>query len=258
MKHTSTALTGIIAFAVLFSFSCKKTATTPITQLPDASKAASIQDDVVITPFGARPKSQVHQIDSGYSLAYQGNHLVKIQSQTGKVAEDFGDQLQIQKDASRAKETTSLHNSSIPGLGSGWITYAQNDVPVSGITGFTTDWIVPNNPPANNGQLLYIFNGLQDGFDATSHILQPVLQYGANGRFGGNYWSIDNWYVSCQTCPVFYGTPITVTPGTGLSGIMSGSTSTNGTYNYTSRFLKIDNPTARVPIGSMNTPPTIA
>jgi hypothetical protein len=244
MKNTSAVFTGIVAFAVFFSFSCKKTAMTPIDQPADEQKAASAQEDMVITPFGARPKSQVHQIESGYALTYQGNHLVKIQSQSGKVAEDFGDQLQIQKDAERAKKTTSLSTSALPGLGSGWITYAQNDVPVAGITGFSTDWIVPANPPANNGQLLYLFNGLQDGFSATSHILQPVLQYGNNGRFGGNYWAINNWYVSCQTCPVFYGTPITVTPGTGLTGYMSGTATTGGNYNYTSKFWEVDNPTA--------------
>jgi hypothetical protein len=239
MKNTSATLTGIIAFAVFFSFSCKKTAVTPINQSPDVAKGSSTQEDMVITPFGARPKSQVHQIESGYALAYQGNHLVKVQSQTGTVAEDFGDQLQIQKNAEQSKKTTSLRNSSIPGLGSGWITYAQNDVPVPGITGFSTDWIVPANPPANNGQLLYLFNGLQDGFSATSHILQPVLQYGNNGRFGGNYWAINNWYVSCQTCPVFYGTPVTVTSG--------GTANADGSYNYTSKFWEVDNPTAPGP-----------
>lgn len=244
MKNTSATLTGIIAFAVFLSFSCKKTATTPINQSPDVAKGSSTQEDMVITPFGVRPKSQVHQIESGYALAYQGNHLVKVQSQTGKVAEDFGDQLQIQKNAEQSKKTTSLSTSAFPGLGSGWITYAQNDVAVSGLTSFSTDWIVPSNPPAYNNQLLYIFNGLQDGFTATSHILQPVLQYGSNGRFGGNYWSIDNWYVSCQTCPVFYGTPVTVTAGTGLTGVMGGTANTDGTYNYTSKFWEVDNPTA--------------
>ncbi|MBB6113088.1 hypothetical protein SAMN05421821_12910 [Mucilaginibacter lappiensis] len=247
MKNTSAILSGIVLFAVFFSFSCKKSALTPINQSPDATKESATQEDMVITPFGARPASQVHQIESGYALTYQGNHLVKVQSQTGKVAEDFGDQLQIQKNAEQSKKITSLSTSAVPGLGSGWITNAQNDVAVSGLTLFTTDWIVPSNPPANNGQLLYLFNGLQDGFTSTSHILQPVLQYGNNSRFGGNYWVINNWYASCQTCPAFYGTPVTVTPGTGLEGAMNGTANTNGTYNYTSKFWEIDNPTAPGP-----------
>jgi len=53
-------------------------------------------------------------------------------------------------------------------------------------------WTVPSNP-SDNGALIYLFNGIEpSNFSA---ILQPVLQYGSNGAFGGNYWVIASWYV---------------------------------------------------------------
>jgi hypothetical protein len=60
---------------------------------------------------------------------------------------------------------------------------------------FHADFWVPRNPTVNNGQLVYLFPGLQDTYPG-SVIFQPVLQYGAGPAGGGNYWGIASWVVT--------------------------------------------------------------
>jgi hypothetical protein len=238
MKHQFLAL-FCFALTMILSSSCKKTENNlPGKQVSEFLELKRPMGDSVITPFGIRHKSQVHLIDSAYHLAYQREHLVKVQNQTGKIAEDFGIQIHSPYMQNLARGDVKSPAIPIPGLGSGWITYAQNDLPIAQIHVFSTDWLVPNNPPVYDGQLLYLFNGLEDGSDNTSptHILQPVLQFGPNGLFGGNYWTINNWYASCQSCPAYYGTPVTVTPGTHLQGVIIGNPTSGGMYSYTSHF----------------------
>lgn len=56
---------------------------------------------------------------------------------------------------------------------SGWVAYAYwyNTAPAA-IRSFTTSWKVPANPPANHGQLLYLFNSIEPA--SYNAILQPV------------------------------------------------------------------------------------
>lgn len=54
-------------------------------------------------------------------------------------------------------------------------------------------WIVPQNPATPNGQLLYLFNGLQPA--NAGFIIQPVLQWGSSPAGGGSFWAMCNWQV---------------------------------------------------------------
>ena len=47
-------------------------------------------------------------------------------------------------------------------------------------------------PPEYDGALIYLFAGAQDMFLST--VLQPVLQWGCNGDFGGDYWCLACWH----------------------------------------------------------------
>src|SRR5208282_1418503 len=53
-------------------------------------------------------------------------------------------------------------------------------------------WIVPPSPTSDDGQILYFFPGLEDMSNVIS-IVQPVLQWGNNGIFGGRYWLVASW-----------------------------------------------------------------
>ncbi len=49
--------------------------------------------------------------------------------------------------------------------------------------------ILPANAYANTYALMYWFPGMQNGYA----VVQPVLQYGDNGTWGGAYWTIASW-----------------------------------------------------------------
>src|SRR5215813_13683143 len=59
----------------------------------------------------------------------------------------------------------------------GWVSWVdwQNNSGTP-IAAFSATWIIPPEPSSAGGQLIYLFNGLQDA--GKSHILQPVLQCG--------------------------------------------------------------------------------
>ncbi|PUZ27227.1 hypothetical protein GA0116948_11738 [Chitinophaga costaii] len=205
MKNVVTLAALFACFLISFTGCSKKDAAR--SNFSDLLSVANLSDSLMVTPFGVLPKSKVHKIDQGYSLSYSDNRLQMVDAKTRKLSKDFGVQTPVKVDASISaafsKKTGSAENVqravTSPGLGSGWITYAQNATTVP-VRFFGTNFIVPNNPTTYHNQLLYLFEGLQDGITATSHIFQPVLQFGSNGRFGGNYWTIASWYASCQGC----------------------------------------------------------
>jgi hypothetical protein len=97
-----------------------------------------------------------------------------------------------------------------PALGSGWIAYTYwNNGTGKSITSFKTRWVVPPAPVSNDGQLIYLFNGIQN-YGYNYGILQPVLQWGASPAGGGSYWAVASWYVTSLVQP-------TTPPGEGES-----------------------------------------
>jgi hypothetical protein len=220
-----------IASAILFVFSsCVKESNTPAT-LGTSSSSLAVSGGMVLTPFGYMPAQHVHFVAENYEISIINNHITKVESNTGKVVEDYGEVTRTK--SIYGKQQTDL---SVAPLPSGWITYASwtNDTTTKAITNFKTQWKVPTAPTTHSGQTLFLFNGMQDGFMNTSHILQPVLQWGPSAAGGGLYWAVTNWYVS--GIEAFYGTLIKVTKGQKLEGVMK-STGRNGSlFDYTSLF----------------------
>jgi hypothetical protein len=117
----------------------------------------------------------------------------------------------------------------------GWATWATwNNQTGQPIDSFVTAWVVPPPPATQSGQLVYLFNGLQN--PAGSEILQPVLQWGVSGAGGGNFWTVSSWHVDSQNHA--YCTPsIPVNPGDLMSGIMTQTAAlSDGTLNYNCQF----------------------
>ena len=81
----------------------------------------------------------------------------------------------------------------------------------------TTTWTVPPEPIAEDGQLLYLFNGLQDS--PVTQILQPVLQRGKSPAGGGNSWALASWLVS-NSDAFRTQTLVAANPGDVLTGVM--------------------------------------
>jgi hypothetical protein len=105
-----------------------------------------------------------------------------------------------------------------PGTGNGWVEASQWEVSLSStdnISSMGGGWTVPSYP-SSNGALIYLFNGIEPSIG--NWILQPVLQYGWNGAFGGNYWVIASWFVGPNNY-VFHSAPAIVYPGNSIYGL---------------------------------------
>jgi len=204
----------IVAFTLLIFTACRKDINTPVTPPPVSN------EELVLTPAGYMEKSRVHFIGEGHQLTVYKGRLLKIESRTGKTLEDFGE----------VKRTAPI----VPAPASGWIAYAYWTNTGTAITNFTTNWVVPSAPASKASQTLFLFNGMQDGTTSTSYIIQPVLQWGPSAAGGGKYWAITNWYVSSSQA--FFGSLVTVNPGTTLQGVMKQTAVSGSNYSYNSSF----------------------
>ncbi|KAF9266679.1 hypothetical protein L218DRAFT_941853 [Marasmius fiardii PR-910] len=185
-----------------------------------ALAAPAQPEEMVMTPGGLRPKSSVIQIPEGGSIKITPTEIHLLNSSNAII------HVAPRSDAKVAP----------PPLQTGWISWAQWHRTSSPIQDFVTTWTVPPNPPANDGQLLYLFNGLEP--DSGTAILQPVLQWGQSPAGGGAYWAVSNWYVSDRTS--YWSTLQTVAVGQTLQGVIQRTAqNSDGTFNYQSGFTNI-------------------
>jgi hypothetical protein len=248
MKKLKAPLVAIFIATVTILFfalnSCKKELYGPTAKTKSGVDAPITEDTTtVMTPFGRRLKSEVVLIEPGYHLSYnKDGHIQKIETATGKMIRDFGMPKRpaiAEANLNTNTNDKSVHDAVFPtDTVKNWTVWAKAVTYKQGPTfqAFSTTWKVPNLPTTpNDGQVIYIFDGIHEN-DSTG-LLQPVLQYGFDGTAGGNYWSVQNYFVpGCVGCaPMFHGTNIQVSPGTTLTGAMTKSGSA-GSYAYTSSF----------------------
>jgi len=74
----------------------------------------------------------------------------------------------------------------------GWVESATF-APFEPLGSMCVTFTVPD-PPSKNGALIFLFPGAEDAWMST--IMQPVLQWGYNGCFGGDCWTIASWHVT--------------------------------------------------------------
>ncbi|MGB9197529.1 MAG: hypothetical protein WCB53_11460 [Terriglobales bacterium] len=120
-----------------------------------------------------------------------------------------------------------------PGTGNGWVEASQWELSLGAsdnIDDLYGYWHVPS-PPAESGALIYLFNGLEPSSE--NSIMQPVLQYGDNGAFGGEYYSFASWLVGPKGSGIaFYSTPYVVSTNDYLLGISQQNGVTDNTLSY--------------------------
>lgn len=135
----------------------------------------------------------------------------------------------------------------------GWQGYTlwRNKSSVAHITKLAATWKVPAPPSKDEGQIIFIFNGLESltGPNAVGGILQPVLQWTSTG------WAIRSWYVKADFDPLkysqlpppdtavnqgdleiekrCYSKAATVTTGQTITGTIEGGRDVSGKFNYT-------------------------
>jgi hypothetical protein len=183
----------------------------------------ALAEGFVCTPGGFRRRLFVHQVRVGQAIVKRAGISHVMDMATMQLAE------------SPAHETAEESPADQAG---GWVTWASwNNQTGAAVSSFATKWQVPPAPAARSGQLIYLFNGLQDL--AGSEILQPVLQWGSSGAGGGDYWSVASWHVDSKGHA--YCTPsLAVNVGDVLTGllILLGEFA-DGSRNYSCEFQGI-------------------
>jgi len=202
-------------------------------------------EELVRTPGGLFPKSNVHAVPEGAQVHHTGTEVHLIGSD-GTIIHSAP----VSTRVSTQPKFTGTETSVAPrALSSGYVAYSYwKNAGKSNIASFSTSWIVPPTPAKQDGQILYIFNALvPNSFDG---IFQPVLQFGDTPAGGGNYWAVASWYI--VGTHTYYTAPAQVKVGQNLTGVMTfKSSSTSGsttTYLWNSIFTGI--PSTSLTIGS--------
>jgi hypothetical protein len=219
----------------------------------------------------------VHFVEPGHHVSGEGGRLAIVHTATGKTVKDLGPlakepkekakrsgmamkKAEAPKGGARPRPAAApgaaapARSPTIPGphspapITDGWIVYSGwTNASANPISYFKTQWTVPPAPASDNGQTVFLFNGIQS-FGADVFILQPVLQWGTSSAGGGSYWSITNWYVGSEGTAL-YGPLIQVNPGDVLEGIMTLTGQTGSNFNYLSSFTGF--PTADLAVNNV-------
>jgi len=214
------------------------------------------EDGLILTPGGWRPKSEVHFVERGHHVSGAGGRLKIVHTETGKTVKDLGALPKARlerggKPILRVQPAGKKKGAPAPApITDGWIVYSGwTNNSTNPISYFKTRWIVPPEPATDNGQTIFLFNGIQQT-SAGPFILQPVLQWGSSAAGGGSYWSITNWYVNGQGGTALHGPLIAVNPGDVLEGIMTLTGQTGTNFNYLSAFT--GHPTADLTVNNIS------
>lgn len=237
MKTPTPSLLLILCLSLAIS-GCYKSKETPTA----LSAGNLIQDSMVATPRGMMSRSHVHLIPSGHHLMIAGGHVLEVDAAENMIADLGVRQPAKAQTAAPVTTTTSSSPASASNIifsanTNSWVTWAYWEAAAtSSITNFSTTWIVPNQPVTDEGQILSIFDGVEDS--GGTDIIQPVLLWGGNG----NNWMIVNFYYWNGGYDAATTAGINVDPGTSLTGtISSTSQGTDGSYIYTCSFAGYNN-----------------
>jgi hypothetical protein len=213
----------------------------PTSRHPTPGTQSDVNSELVLTPGGWRPRSQVHSVESGHHISGKGGRLRKVETSTGEIVEDYGETSKDQHP--RITPPKKKPDPSAPLTDTGWIlNTGWSNLSGEPIAYFSTSWAVPSAPPADDNQVIFLFNGLEQSGDGSTplgpYILQPVLQWGNSYAGGGNYWAITNWYVNGPGGTALYTSPlIQVNPGDVLQGVMTLTGQSGSDFSYKSSFI---------------------
>jgi hypothetical protein len=169
----------------------------------------------------------VHEIPNGATVETVGGQITGDITMNGSLLAHY-DACPEAAVITRPVRGVTPNAAKLPGTGNGWVEASQTDLPLSAsdnIDFMAGSWTVPSNPSAT-GALIYLFNGIEPATE--NWILQPVLQWGSNGAFGGNYWLIASWMVGPNNY-AFYSPAVTVYAGHSIYGYtkMTGPSGSN-------------------------------
>ena len=177
--------------------------------------------DYVIAPGGPRTADLVNRVDS--------SEIVHVGKQTHTLHK-------LHDNALIAEFKPNLQLPAQAAIPTGWIVYGEG-APQAGqdVAEFSATWTVPLPPATLRNQVIFLSSGMRNtGGDFG--ILQPVLQWGNNGSFGGPFWMLASWCAIIGSA-LHISKAVKVLPGTTVTGVISMSGHDNGEIQYQSAFL---------------------
>lgn len=167
--------------------------------------------------------------------------ISKARRKNGVHTVAFSEFLQTPTPASRARSrrleqslklTEGFGPPSADMLNPNWVAYAAwKNTTGMPIRRFEATYTVPPLPP-DDYQTIFLFIGLQN----STHILQPVLQYGLSAAGGGAFWSASSFFAGGQADKGQYSGMVTVSPGDSLTAVIEASSAGAGTMDYQCSF----------------------
>jgi hypothetical protein len=212
----------IAATAAVLLSACSDRPQRPAITAPsnaDIAAVPAVPDDSspVYTPAGVMPRACVHEIPNG-------SHV----DVTGLVHLPDGQTMRFARCAARGQSAVHSARISTPPTLDGWVEYAV-DV-TNPLRSLSANYTVPPAPvnTYSGTKVYYSFPGVDNGH----YILQPVIQYGYNGSFGGSHWTMASWQcyagVDC-----FHGTPVTISTGDAITGTVVATGCSGGSCTWT-------------------------
>ena len=187
----------------------------------DLAVVAGNSADYIQTPAGLYHRSCVHKIPD--AAVVNANRQVRLPT---------GASYQIPRCLYPPR--SSVPRGKQAPVVSGWIEYAlaTNSGPYKRIV---ADWNVPitpanaftytSSPPRKT---YYTFPGLM----SSEYIIQPVIQFGHNGHYGGSYWTMTSWHCNDGSDCIYNG-PVSVNSGDAIHGDVSASNCSGGNCTWT-------------------------
>jgi hypothetical protein len=177
----------------------------------------STASDYIQSPVGPVHKSCFHALSDGDIVDEAGNITHADGTQEIIAGCAYPDPLQTKHAGGKAPTASQAPTDN------GWTETAYWEAP--GDVGTLYSALrVPNEPKTKGGELVFLFSALEDG--NWENIVQPVIQFGPNGNYGGNYWGYASWYGGSYWHGHYYMSPYKrVNPGTIVYGDTYGTAS---------------------------------
>jgi hypothetical protein len=193
--------------------------TAPLLPPAGPNRPDDVPADYVITPFGYFHPSCVLQLGKGEYLDHQ-NVLHRADGSETQVApcpyphHRLSGELPAagSLDTDKMSATTETGITHPPAI-NGWVENSNATIDTAFGKVLST-WTVPSLPLAHDGQVVYLFSGLET-LSSQTDILQPVL-----ASDNGTSWSFTSWNC-CPSNITVYSSGISVNPGDTLVGTIA-------------------------------------
>jgi hypothetical protein len=199
---------NLFAFTVLASCFAAAQAFNPTSP----KRPPNVPADYVVTPFGYFHASCITRLATGDAIREDQNAIShadgSIESTHVCAFPHYA--------ANGEKVALEVAGVEPPTISHAWVEYASVTTSTSSFGELAAHWNVPAAPSTKDGQIIYLFPGMEDYKDVVT-IIQPVL--GWNSDFS-NAWGIASWNC-CYSGTVYESSPIRVSSGDIIYGKMT-------------------------------------